>query len=108
MLLWLGKRAYRDENMLKVNEYFDGNVKSIGFEQKGDKATVGVMEAGHYQFNTAAPERMTVVKGALTIQLADEDEWHTYGQGQSFDVAGHSSFKLEVKTPTAYLCEFLD
>lgn len=31
--------------MLKVNEYFDGNVKSIGFEQKGDKATVGVMEA---------------------------------------------------------------
>lgn len=41
--------------MLKVNEYFDGNVKSIGFEQKGDKATVGVMEAGHYQFNTAAP-----------------------------------------------------
>ncbi|MFQ2300036.1 pyrimidine/purine nucleoside phosphorylase [Aeromonas dhakensis] len=94
--------------MLKVNEYFDGNVKSIGFEQKGGKATVGVMEAGHYQFNTAAPERMTVVKGALTIQLADEDEWHTYEQGQSFDVAGHSSFKLEVKTPTAYLCEFLD
>ena len=31
--------------MLKVNEYFDGNVKSIGFEQKGEKATVGVMEA---------------------------------------------------------------
>ncbi len=24
---------------------------------------------------------MTVVKGALTIQLADEDEWHTYEQG---------------------------
>ena len=47
--------------MLKVNEYFDGNVKSIGFEQKGDKATVGVMEAGHYQFNTAAPERMADV-----------------------------------------------
>ncbi|MUG29250.1 pyrimidine/purine nucleoside phosphorylase [Aeromonas salmonicida] len=108
MLFLLSKRAYRDENMLKVNEYFDGNVKSIGFEQKGDKATVGVMEAGDYQFNTAAPERMTVVKGALTIQLADEDEWHTYSQGQSFEVAGHSSFKLEVKTPTAYLCEFLD
>lgn len=108
VLFLLGERAYRDENMLKVNEYFDGNVKSIGFEQKGDKATVGVMEAGDYQFNTAAPERMTVVKGALTIQLADEDEWHTYSQGQSFEVAGHSSFKLEVKTPTAYLCEFLD
>ena len=58
--------------MLKVNEYFDGNVKSIGFEQKGEKSTVGVMEAGEYLFNTAAPERMTVIKGALTIQLADE------------------------------------
>ncbi|WP_185702529.1 pyrimidine/purine nucleoside phosphorylase [Aeromonas caviae] len=94
--------------MLKVNEYFDGNVKSIGFEQKGEKATVGVMEAGEYLFNTAAPERMTVLKGALTIQLADEDEWHTYQQGESFDVAGHSSFKLEVKIASAYLCEFLD
>ncbi|MCF5883870.1 pyrimidine/purine nucleoside phosphorylase [Aeromonas veronii] len=94
--------------MLKVNEYFDGNVKSIGFEQKGEKSTVGVMNAGDYLFNTAAPERMTVIKGALAIQLADEDEWHTYSQGESFLVAGHSSFKLEVKTPTAYLCEFLD
>ncbi len=108
VLLWLCKRAYREEKMLKVNEYFDGNVKSIGFEQKGEKATVGVMEAGDYQFNTAAPERMTVVKGVLRIQLADEDEWHSYHQGESFDVAGHSSFKLEVKTATAYLCEFLD
>ena len=94
--------------MLKVNEYFDGNVKSIGFEQKGEKATVGVMEAGEYLFNTAAPERMTVIKGALTIQLADEDEGHTYQQGESFDVAGHSSFKLEGKIASAYLCEFLD
>ena len=94
--------------MLKVNEYFDGNVKSIGFEQKGDKATVGVMEAGDYQFNTAAPERMTVVKGALTIQLADEEEWHTLERGRSFDVTRHSPSRLEWRTPTAYLCEFLD
>lgn len=94
--------------MLKVNEYFDGNVKSIGFEQKGEKSTVGVMNQGHYQFNTAAPERMTVIKGTLTIQLADEEQWHTYQQGQSFLVAGNSSFKLAVNSPTAYLCEFLD
>lgn len=93
--------------MLKVNEYFDGNVKSIGFEQNDEKSTVGVMNVGNYLFNTAAPERMTVIKGALTIQLAGEEEWHTYSQGHSFVVAGHSSFKLQVATPTAYLCEFL-
>ncbi len=108
VLVWLHKRTHRDVKMLKVNEYFDGNVKSIGFEQKGEKSTVGVMNAGDYLFNTASPERMTVIKGALTIQLADEDEWHTYSHGESFLVAGHSSFKLEVTTPTAYLCEFLD
>lgn len=48
--------------MLKVNEYFDGNVKSIGFEQNGEQSTVGVMAAGEYLFNTGAPERMTVIK----------------------------------------------
>ncbi|PJG57892.1 pyrimidine/purine nucleoside phosphorylase [Aeromonas cavernicola] len=94
--------------MLKVNEYFDGNVKSIGFEHASDKSTVGVMNTGDYLFNTGAPERMTVIKGALTIQLANDDKWHTYEQGQSFHVAGDSSFKLQVTAPTAYLCEFLD
>jgi len=106
-LMLANEKVFRTEAEIKA-EYFDGNVKSIGFEQNSEKATVGVMDAGDYLFNTAAPERMTVIKGALTIQLADEDEWHSYGQGQSFDVAGHSSFKLVVKTPTAYLCEFLD
>ena len=46
------------------------------------------MEAGDYQFNTAAPERMTVIKGALTIQLADEDGVAHLPAGESFDVAG--------------------
>jgi purine/pyrimidine-nucleoside phosphorylase len=93
--------------MLKVNEYFDGNVKSIGFEQNGEQSTVGVMAAGDYLFNTAAPERMTVIKGSLTILLAGASDWQTYGQGEAFEVPGHSSFSLKVSTPSAYLCEFL-
>ena len=36
--------------MLKVNEYFDGKVKSIGFANAGGNATVGVMAPGEYQF----------------------------------------------------------
>ena len=66
------------------------------------------MEAGEYLFNTAAPERMTVIKGALTIQLADEDEWHTYQQGNPSTWPVTPPFKLEVKIASAYLCEFLD
>lgn len=61
--------------MLKVNEYFDGQVKSLGFETSGERASVGVMAAGEYTFGTAAPERMTVVKGALTVKLPGHIEW---------------------------------
>lgn len=33
---------------LDVNEYFDGNVKSIGFQTETLRATVGVMAPGDY------------------------------------------------------------
>jgi len=38
--------------MLDVNEYFDGKVKSIAFQTATLPATVGVMQAGEYEFNT--------------------------------------------------------
>ena len=41
--------------MLKTNEYFGGKVMSIGFDSSEGKATVGVMEAGDYEFGTAGP-----------------------------------------------------
>jgi purine/pyrimidine-nucleoside phosphorylase len=93
--------------MLKVNEYFEGKVKSVGFESAGDHASVGVMNAGEYTFGTAAPERMTVVKGALTVKLPGHIEWETYHAGDDFDVPGDSSFNVKVLETTAYLCEYL-
>ena len=42
--------------MLQVNEYFSGNVKSIGFDNADQRATVGVMAPGEYEFGTGAPE----------------------------------------------------
>ncbi len=35
--------------MLDVNEYFDGRVKSIGFQTETLRATVGVMAPGTYE-----------------------------------------------------------
>lgn len=93
--------------MLKVNEYFDGQVKSLGFETAGERASVGVMAPGEYTFGTAAPERMTVVKGALTVKLPGHIEWETYYAGDDFEVPGDSSFDLKVSEPTAYLCDYL-
>ena len=93
--------------MIKENTYFEGNVKSLGFTQKDADSSIGVMATGEYTFGTEAPEKMTVVKGALTVKLPGSEEWVTYSDGQAFDVIGDSSFDFKVETPTAYLCEYL-
>ncbi|GMQ49011.1 pyrimidine/purine nucleoside phosphorylase [Vibrio sp. 10N] len=93
--------------MIKENTYFEGNVKSLGFTQADGDSSVGVMAPGEYTFGTAAPEKMTVVKGALIVRLANSDQWTTYRAGQAFDVEGDSSFDLKVEQATAYLCEYL-
>ncbi|MDC0611961.1 pyrimidine/purine nucleoside phosphorylase [Vibrio sp.] len=93
--------------MIKENRYFDDQVKSLGFEQKGEALSVGVMEKGEYTFGTAAAEKMTVVTGALTVKLPGSDEWATFVNGQAFDVPSDSSFDVKVEEPTAYLCEYI-
>ncbi|USD43049.1 DUF1255 family protein [Vibrio sp. SCSIO 43135] len=93
--------------MIKENTYFEGNVKSLGFQQQDGDSSVGVMAPGEYTFGTAAPERMTVVKGALTIKRVGDSDWTTFNSGESFEVIGDSSFDLKVAVSTAYLCEYL-
>ncbi|HIF9233028.1 pyrimidine/purine nucleoside phosphorylase [Photobacterium damselae] len=93
--------------MIKLNEYFEGQVVSLGFESAGDHASVGVMQPGTYTFGTAAPERMTVVKGALTVKLPGHVDWETYYAGDDFEVPGDSSFEVQISQVTAYLCDYL-
>ena len=50
---------------MQVNEYFDGNVKSIGFENSEGRATAGVMAVGDYEFGTSENELMKIVSGSL-------------------------------------------
>jgi len=92
--------------MFETNEYFDGKVKSIAFQTSNKPATVGVMAAGKYVFNTEDKEKMTVISGKLTIQLKDSDDTVVYGSGESFDIAENSSFNVVVATDTAYLCVY--
>ena len=92
--------------MFKSNEYFDGKVKSIAFKGPEKSATVGVMAAGEYVFNTAEKEKMTVISGELIIQLDGEAESKSYLTGQSFEVAADSSFSVNVAADCAYLCEY--
>ncbi len=92
--------------MLETNEYFDGKVKSIGFQTTTLPATVGVMEIGEYEFGTSEKETMTVVSGALTVMLPDASDWQTFNQGESFIVAANEKFQLKVEVATAYLCTY--
>jgi len=92
--------------MLETNEYFDGKVKSIAFQTNTLPATVGVMETGQYEFNTAKKETVTIVSGALTVKLPDANDWHTYNEGEHFIVAANQKFQLKVKIATAYLCTY--
>ena len=69
--------------MFETNEYFDGKVKSIAFKGTAKPATIGVMAAGDYVFNTADKEKMTVVSGEMKIKLSGETQMTTYQAGQS-------------------------
>ena len=92
--------------MLTVNEYFEGNVKSIAFQTATLPATVGVMSPGTYEFDTSQKEVVTVVSGALTVRLPDAEDWQTFNAGHSFSVAADQSFQLQVEIDTAYLCTY--
>ena len=92
--------------MFKVNEYFDGKVKSIAFQTETLPATVGVMAPGEYEFGTSNKETMTVVSGALTVKLPNSGDWQTFSQGQSFIVEANQKFQLQVAIDTAYRCTY--
>ncbi|MBN1387654.1 MAG: pyrimidine/purine nucleoside phosphorylase [Bacteroidales bacterium] len=90
--------------MFKVNEYFDGNVKSIAFKNKDGQATIGVMAPGEYEFSTSTVEYMTVISGVLTVLVPGESGWKDYEEGETFIVEKDATFKLKVKEQTAYRC----
>ncbi len=92
--------------MFKVNEYFDGDVASIAFSAAEGSATVGVMAVGEYEFGTSQLEIMSVVSGALTVQLPGRQEWETFSAGTQFTVPADSRFTVRADVETAYLCEY--
>ena len=92
--------------MLKTNEYFDGNVKSIAFNSGALDSTVGVMEPGEYTFATERNETMKVISGSLVVKLPGADDWQQFDAGSSFDIAANASFDLQVTVQTAYLCTY--
>ena len=93
----------------KANIYNGGKVASRTFyTQDGKRKTLGFMQAGDYEFNTAAAELMEVLQGEMSALLPGETEFRSYKEGTSFNVPAKSSFKLKVKEYADYCCSYLE
>ncbi|MCD6182084.1 MAG: pyrimidine/purine nucleoside phosphorylase [Candidatus Cloacimonetes bacterium] len=90
--------------MFTINEYFDGKVKSIAFENAEGRATLGVMAAGEYEFGTSTVEYMTVISGSMIVKLPGKIEWETFVSGQTFIVEKDRKFQLQIPETAAYKC----
>ena len=91
----------------QANVYFDGKCVSHSIEfADGTKKSVGVIFPSTLTFNTGAPEIMELNAGKCRIKLAGDNEWKTYGAGESFNVPGDSSFDIETIEMLDYVCHF--
>jgi len=92
--------------MINVNEYFNGQVKSLGYETSAGKSTIGVIDPGEYEFSTSQEETMHIIEGELTAFLPLNQNWQIFTKGQHFVVPAHTAFKIKATTQTAYLCQY--
>ena len=92
----------------KANIYFGGQVISHTVLFADDtKKTLGVMQAGEYEFSTGAAEIMEILSGELEWQMKGESGWKKIVGGEAFNVPAHSVFLMKVPVVTDYCCSFV-
>lgn len=92
--------------MIKVNEYFQGNVMSMAVNNTEGELTVGVMKPGVYQFSTSKKEFMKVVSGSMEVKLPGEVEASIYKKDASFEVGANEQFDVKIVEDTIYTCRY--
>ena len=91
----------------KANVYFDGKcVSHTVLLADGTRKSVGVILPSKLTFTTGAPEVMELIEGRCKVTLKGETAAKDYAGGQSFKVAGDSSFDIEVLEALHYVCHF--
>ncbi|MBL8470995.1 MAG: pyrimidine/purine nucleoside phosphorylase [Rhodocyclaceae bacterium] len=91
----------------RANIYFDGKcVSHTVLFADGSRKSVGVIFPSSLVFNTGAPEVMEINAGRCRVRLKGAAEWNEYGAGQSFAIAGNSSFDIETLETLDYVCHF--
>jgi purine/pyrimidine-nucleoside phosphorylase len=92
----------------KANIYFGGQVVSYTvLFADATKKTLGVMQAGEYEFSTGAAENMEILSGELEWQMKGESGWKKVSGGGAFDVPANSVFLMKVPVVTDYCCSFV-
>lgn len=91
--------------MINVNEYFEGKIKSLGFELKGIQYTAGVLMPGQYSINTEKEEHITVTVGECKARPPGSG-WKTLKVGETIVILANSSFELKVDEPASYVCMY--
>jgi len=92
--------------MIVISEYFDGSVKSLGYDSREGKSTIGVIEKGEYKFGTSMHETMIILEGELEALLPESAIWETFTNGQSFEVPANQTFTVRSGIQTSYLCKY--
>lgn len=90
--------------MFKINKYYEGNVMSFQYKTKGGDATIGVMSAGEYEFETTSVEYVTVTSGKMFVKLPTEEDWKVYGEFETFIVDKNTRFKVKMESDVSYRC----
>ena len=91
--------------MIKVNEYFEGKIKSLGFERHGTQYTAGVLLPGTYSIDTEKEEHITLTMGEFEIRPRDSD-WKTTKIGDTIVIPATSTFDMKVSEPVSYICMY--
>ena len=92
--------------MIVISEYFDGAVKSLGYDSKDGKSTIGIIEKGEYKIGTSMHETMIVLEGKLEVLLPKSVKWESFTNGQRFEVPANQSFTVRSGMQTSYLCKY--
>ena len=92
--------------MINTNEYFDGQVKSLGYTTATGKSTIGVMEVGTYEFGTSTHETMQVIEGEMTVKLPGTSDWKIFKTGEAYEIEANQKFQVKVAAQTSYLCTY--
>ena len=76
----------------------DGRHKKLGIILPCDSSVE------HYHFDTNSSERIEIVTGECEVKIKGDDDYSYYRAGQSFVVAGNSSFDIRNEKIVQYVC----